>query len=136
MREPIRRIGKLNDVVVRHYKDGNHKSWWELKKDWTVVIYYQTCRSVVVIVPKGFVTNSASVPRACRGIVCPQSVFQSSVLHDFCYTDKAGLTRAESDDVFLEAMKHLDGYPAWRRGLAYAAVRTFGKSHYHEDSLK
>lgn len=88
--------------------------------------------------PEGFEFDLASVPRAFWPLISPLDLsIVAPLLHDFLY-GCAGrppygtvapwvkmFERAEADQLFREVMKR-EGVPAWRRSLAYAAVRTFG----------
>ncbi|MBK8893737.1 MAG: DUF1353 domain-containing protein [Propionivibrio sp.] len=83
----------------------------------------------VVSVPAGFQTDFASVPRApVMFWLAADSAHQAAVIHDYLYAT-ASVSRADADDVLLEAME-AEGVPAWRRWGMYLAVRAFGGSHY------
>lgn len=75
----------------------------------------------VLTVPKGFVTDFASVPR----LPLMYSLFgdvghYSAVLHD--YLCRLGHDRALADKVFMEALEE-EGVGAWRRYPMYWGVR-------------
>lgn len=86
---------------------------------------------MVVHVPRGFITDFASVPRVPFAYMLFAGVAdEAAVVHDFAYS--AGiLTRSQADDLFAEAMIAC-GVPAWRRGPIWAAVRLFGGARYVE----
>nr|WP_294255374.1 DUF1353 domain-containing protein [Propionivibrio sp.] len=63
---------------------------------------------------------------SCSG--WPPIPHQAAVIHDYLYAT-ASVSRADADDVLLEAMED-EGVPAWRRWGMYLAVRAFGGSHY------
>ena len=75
-----------------------------------------------VIVPNGFITDFASVPRGLWNIFPPDGEYtQSAVLHDFmCVT---GL-KSRADKVFYESMGVL-GVPGWKRSMMFFFVRMF-----------
>lgn len=84
-----------------------------------------------ISVPKDFLTDFASVPRAFWCIFPPDGQYtQAAVLHDFIYSkrgllEKRELSRKECDDIFLEAMGVLEvGYIT--KTTIYLAVRGFG----------
>ena len=103
-----------------------------------------------VTVPKGFVTDMASVPRACWMFIAPFDVARAAVIHDLLYKtirqfrwawqkDKVREPRLElktikqakeiSDKIFLCAMN--DSEPqvsSYKKNPAYWAVRVFGNS--------
>lgn len=84
----------------------------------------------LVIVPKGFVTDFASVPRLpVVYTLTGNTAHRPAVVHDFLYSGGWQCTRAQADAVLLEAMK-VTGVPAWRRWSMYLAVRAFGGSRW------
>jgi len=83
----------------------------------------------VVIVPTGFVTDFASVPRAPFTYWLFGGVAdEAAVVHDFLY-EKGLVARDVADEVYLEALEAC-GVAKWRRRAMWAAVRTFGGSRY------
>lgn len=78
-----------------------------------------------VHVPKGFITDFASVPQPFWNLIPPDGGYtQAAVLHDFLYFIKY-FERKKCDQVFLEAMRVLNcGW--WKSQIMYSAVRTFG----------
>ena len=82
-----------------------------------------------IVVPIGFKTDLASIPRPLWFIVPPDGSYTpAAVVHDYLY--RTGLTdRATADLIFLEAMKHCG---TWKivRGAIYATVRAFGWMFY------
>lgn len=82
-----------------------------------------------VVVPEGFVTDFASVPRLPFAyFMAGNTARWASVIHDYLYVEKS-LPRDVCDAVFLEAMA-ASGVPRWRRGLMWLAVRAFGGIAY------
>ena len=83
-----------------------------------------------IIVPVGFETDFASVPRIPVLFFLAGGFAKApSVIHDFLYSERNNFTRAQADAVFLEAME-VDGVSAWRRNGMYKAARLFGASHF------
>ncbi len=85
-----------------------------------------------VVVPRGFETDGASVPRMFWALFDPISsdFFPAAVIHDFLYSKfNDEYTREEADFIFLEAMFNL-GVPWYRRHVIHAAVRAFGWSAF------
>ena len=80
--------------------------------------------AVIVSVPKGFVTDFASVPRILWPIFPPAGPWcEAAVVHDYlCCTGTC--SRFLADAIFREAMYQL-GVPIWRRVAMYYAVRVF-----------
>lgn len=101
---------------------------WELT---AALIFYSAVLERVVVVPAGFRTDYASVPRLPVAYLLFGGVAEeAAVVHDYLYTNLVdGVTREQADNVFAEALKVL-GVPSWRRGPMWAAVRAFGKKHW------
>jgi hypothetical protein len=80
-----------------------------------------------ITVPKGFLTDGASVPRIFWSFFSPfGEYFKAALIHDFLYTkENKSFNRIESDKIFLEAMIEV-GVPYIRRSLIYRAVRLGG----------
>lgn len=83
-----------------------------------------------VMVPAGFQTDFASVPRIFWNIFPPYGRHgKAAVIHDYLYAlvRQGKFHRAMADAVFLAAMKEL-GVSWWRRTVMYLSVRLFGWS--------
>ena len=86
---------------------------------------------IEIAVPVGFVTDGASVPRIFWNIFSPFGVyFPAALIHDFLYSKSSnqqheGLTRKQSDQIFLGAMQEL-GVGWLTRRTIYRAVRIGG----------
>lgn len=101
---------------------------WILDQD---LVYKSDFRLAPIVVPKGFETDFASVPRLPLAFwLTGDTAHQAAVVHDFLYVKGTG-TKEEADSIFLEAMKVI-GVPLWRRQLMYAAVRLFGRGNFEE----
>ena len=86
-------------------------------------------------VPKGFLTDFASVPKILWNLLPPTGEYgPAAVIHDYLYRT-ARVTRADADWTFLEAMTRL-GVPWLIRHAMYRAVRLFGASSYHRRAPK
>lgn len=79
-----------------------------------------------IIVPKGFVTDGASVPFFLWGFgFSPWGEYsKAAVLHDWLYAQQ-DFTKLEADNVFLEAMEAL-GVSEFKRNIMFKSVRWFG----------
>lgn len=99
---------------------------WRLFQDFT---YESEKLDRVILVPAGFVTDFASVPRVpvAYWLTGGTSV-KPAVIHDYLYRSCTA-SKSDADDVFMEAMK-VTGQPAWRRALMWSAVHTFGGGAY------
>ena len=103
-----------------------------------------------VTVPKGFVTDMASVPRACWMFIAPFDVARAAVIHDLLYKnirqyrwnwrkdkirepklelEKVYQAKEISDKIFLCAMNDSEPeVPSYKKNPAYWAVKVFGNS--------
>ena len=98
---------------------------WKLRQSWEVAINYTT-----VIIPKGFETDFASVPRLFWILAPPATgkYNRCAVLHDYMY--KTGYrTKLYADTIFLQYMREC-GVNVLKRRLMYYAVRLFGRGSY------
>lgn len=83
----------------------------------------------LVIVPIGFVTDFASVPRAPFTYWLFGGVGdEAAVVHDYLYS-YGEVPRKVADAVYREALL-AGGVSAWRAAAMWAAVRALGASHY------
>ena len=90
----------------------------------------------LVYVPKNFVTDGASIPRMFWAILSPfGAYFPAALVHDFLYSERNDeFTRAEADEVFLEAMQECK-VPWHRRAIIYSAVRLCGWKFFKGTAL-
>ena len=98
---------------------------------WVLASPLVYCSELVgnIVVPEGFHTDFASVPRLPVAYTIAGNTAQwAAVIHDYLYVHKT-LPRHVCDAVFLEAMA-ASGVPLWRRKLMWLAVRVFGGAAY------
>lgn len=99
------------------------KRLWKVAKAFTYFIGTKNSNEYVTV-PKGTITDFASVPRIFWSIFPPDGTYtQAAVLHDYLYKVQI-YTRSKSDRIFLESMKVL-GVSWWRRRTMWLAVRLF-----------
>jgi Protein of unknown function (DUF1353) len=106
---------------------------WRLEAD-----YAYRDGSTAITVPAGFRFDLSSVPRALWSVIAPFELsIVAPLLHDFLYRHGGRppvgtvepprtYTRAEVDAMFRRIME-AENVSVWRRVLAYAAVRVFGR---------
>ena len=87
-----------------------------------------------VVVPAGYITDFASVPRLPLAyLMAGDTAHEAAVIHDFLYTthglDGRAITRAQADAVFREAIRASGDQmaPGW---LMWLAVRVGGRSSW------
>jgi len=124
---------------VSHFVTMPTVSWvggrypWRLEQD----LVYQSGRLGGIVVPAGYCTDFASVPRI-PGVyaLTGDRAALASIIHDWLYDARPdGVTRKDADRVFLEAMRAAND-PRTRvvRGLMYAGVRAGGWLAWRRDS--
>lgn len=89
----------------------------------------------MAVVPEGYVSDGASVPRLLWRLLSPPIdpvTLAPSIVHDWLYDNGAslGLTRIEADAWYADAL-HQHGYPAWKCLLTYAGTRLGGGSRWN-----
>jgi len=80
-----------------------------------------------IVVPAGFTTDLASVPRIFQSIIPKLGHhIRPAIVHDYCYEGFTNLTRKEADEMFLEGMQETK--VSWlRRNTMWLAVRVGGR---------
>lgn len=91
----------------------------------------------ILIVPKGFITDGASIPRWAWPLVGPPLAgphFKAAVVHDYlCDRAKENNDYGErvlADAVFYMVLYQTEGVPIWKRSIMYGAVRMWGRMTY------
>ena len=107
--------------------------------EWVVLkplTYYPTATLAAIYglahisVPRGFVTDLASIPRLLRPVLDQNDdTREPAVLHDYLYC-RQSVSRAAADALFLEALQRV-GIGRIKRYAMYAAVRAFGGRYWH-----
>ena len=88
-----------------------------------------------IIVPAGFVTDFASVPRLFWSILPRIGKHASaSIIHDYLYFSHER-TKKEADDIFYEGMIVL-GVGKWKASIMKDAVRIFGRGPYEKSKRR
>ena len=78
-----------------------------------------------IVVPRGFVTDLASIPAAARSILDVNGPSRApAVLHDWLYCSRL-VSRKLADDLFRAALRSR-GVGAVERNIFWSAVRSFG----------
>lgn len=118
----------LTKLVVEETDDDTNegRGTWRLKKR---LAYISHAANGLIVVPAGFVTDFASVPRIpIVWLLCGDTAHPAAALHDWIYTT-CPMSRRMADDVLREAAI-CKGVPKWRAFLLWAGVRIFGASHW------
>ncbi len=108
-------------LVVSPLVDGHR---WRLENSFIYHVGTKYSKNKIVV-PKGFITDFASVPFLFWSILPPFGKYtKSTVLHDWLYHSHER-SRLESDAIFYEAMT-VEGVVPWKASVMYGAVRVFG----------
>lgn len=117
---------------------------YRLMEDYTAGIVNKAGNRILITVPKGYVTDLASIPRFIWSLfgLTPDGLYRgAAVVHDYIYSkhikgasysllpDGMRLTRAECDEIF-KILIHASGEAHWKEEAMYRAVRTFGWAYY------
>lgn len=102
------------------------KNKYQLGED----LIYLDENNELYLVPKGFKTDWATIPRFLWFITSPvDDARLSATLHDWNYSLKGstGISRKKSDELFKESLKYdIPPSPEWKRILMYLTLRLFG----------
>ena len=88
----------------------------------------------VIVVPKGTISNGASIPRAAQSLVGDpfEEYLESAVVHDHLYSSaNEHYTRAEADFILRELMWNQVDVARWKAIAFWWAVRVGGKWNYN-----
>lgn len=114
-------MGFLTPLDLRAYKPGE----WVLLHS----LIYRAEAGRRFTVPRGFITDLASIPRPLRGLLNQNGKSRRpAVLHDFLYCVQS-MTRAQADALFLEALKAAKVNAAVRY-VMWAGVRAGGWAYW------
>jgi hypothetical protein len=92
--------------------------------------YCDALTGKVIVVPRWYVTDFASVPWYGQGFVDPQGpTARAAIVHDWLYAIGEPGKREEADAIFHRAMLKY-GVSPFQAGLAYNAVRAGGEKGY------
>jgi hypothetical protein len=100
------------------------------KKQWTLVSpFIFTVDGVEYVVPVGFYTDFASVPKIFWNLISPYDLGYGPIPHDFGYF--TGIESKEYWDNVFNACMEKDQVRDWKRIVAYIAVSKFGSGTYN-----
>lgn len=103
-----------------------------LVRPMVVILYPENADSLVLRVPKGYISDRASVPRAAHWLMTPAGDLElASYPHDWLYSHgggELGVDKLFADQVFKAVLRATPSHiPGWKIKAAYAAVRVGGR---------
>ncbi len=122
----------INSVSLKHIMFSDYWNTCDEK-----FIYYSKRFDRFIVVPVGFKTDLASIPRLLQCAISRSDkiILEASIIHDFLYSTPNGRmyqvdwNREQADLVLRDAMKDLGA--SWlKRNAVYWAIRLFGSGHY------
>ena len=115
----------LDDLDVEKVNE----TTWKLMTDFIYITDLLRYSGRVVVVPAGFETDFASVPRIpfIYDLVGRRGD-KAATIHDYLYSNPI-CDRKTADQIFKEALI-VEGVPKYMVWIMYLGVRIFGKSHY------
>lgn len=127
-------LNEIHTKIVPPCKVGRSSQTYVLDDDFE----YESGVLGRIVVPTGFCTDFASIPRPAFAYIDPEDrvILYPSVIHDYLYSmmgklpDGRTYTREQADQVLREAME-LAGARIDQRFIVYHAVRLFGGSHWN-----
>ncbi len=114
---------ELTGLLLRDLKNGK----FELAAE-----YVQRTEKYIIVVPRGFITNYANIPRVLRVFILPYGKHSgASIIHDWLYSRECqmNITREEADDIFLEILEE-ENVAFITRMTMFQMVRKFGEKYY------
>lgn len=117
----------ISSLIVEHLdKTYEDRELWRLVHP---LVYRSDLAGTTFVVPAGFITDFASVPRIPLAYMLTGGyASRAAVIHDWLYATKE--TDRETADAVLREASEVQGVPAWRRELMYRAVRLGGGEFY------
>ncbi len=105
-------------------RSGRNRARWKLQRAYVAAESFPLLWTVVV--PAGFVTDFASIPRALWWLYPPDGPWaEAAVVHDFLYS-RPEVSRFLADALFWRMMR-MSRVPWFRATVMYWAVRLFGR---------
>lgn len=120
----------LSELKVEDVNDKSNegRGLWRLTAP---LVYYTPEFDRTLVVPEGFETDFASVPRVpIAFLLCGDTAHPAAALHDWLYTAPHPVRFRQWADEILREAALSEGVPAWRAAMLYYGVRLGGESHW------
>lgn len=103
-----------------------------LLEDW-VVEFCILDAHYCITVPRGTVSDGASIPRFFHRLLPPGEYWREAIIHDYLYA--IGWPRRLADETMWQVMHELGRSP-WKRELIFFGLRLFGWRAYREHARR
>lgn len=113
----------LSQICIVPFKDYDYKTYEEIRV---------TIDDKEYVIPKGFETDLASIPRLLWPIFAPHyaGFVAPAILHDYLYSLNGAISRRFADEVLYSALiaENVTKFTAYK---FYLGVRLFGSDHFN-----
>lgn len=118
------KAGIIGNACIKPFKDYTFSTCFDLN-------FYIDDK--ILLVPEGFKTDLASIPRIFWSFVAPYNsrLIAPAIIHDWLYSEYSDITRKDADNVFYELLVK-NGLSSIFSSLAYYCVRIFGAPHFKD----
>ncbi len=128
-------ISSHEDYIIYFHESSSikpYKKYYYL----TASTIYVTINADLLIVPKDFITDLASIPRVGWSIMSPaySPLIDASILHDYLYACPHGYTREEIDCIFYSSLLRA-GLSKTTAYLMFLSVRIFGEKYFNKSGI-
>lgn len=120
----------LTRLRLEPYRNGRRRRWfWPRRREWIVTEEFRVqAGDRIIVIPKGRVTDLASVPRMpLTFLIAGDVAREGPVVHDELYGKRED--RAYADEVFYWCLVE-EKVPEWICKAMWAAVRVLGWREY------
>ena len=130
---PLRNASLLevSELTVQILPPTNHDKLFLLEKDFCIR-FEDTEGAHEIHVPKGFITNFATVPSILWWIVAPLDICYASIVHDYLYSISGhlrfGYSRKKADEVMRSIIART--HSRLLANICYVATRAFGSKEF------
>lgn len=131
-------MSSFTDPLRLEYLNGSGTGTWKLLVPFHYYLTEPGGENEYVVVPEGFITDFASIPRGLWNLLPPTGIYgKAAVIHDFLYQERTvnwlkdgyilgrNVDRGEADRILRDAMEVL-GVGRFTRWAVYAGVRAGG----------
>lgn len=122
---PLMRTHFATDTCIKPFKDYRYLTCCDIH------FYIEDTEFVI---PNGFETDLASIPRIVWPIMSPaySKFIRPAIVHDWFYRKSCDFDRKQTDIIFYHMLVN-EGVSPYKANAMYLAVRLFGGKFYNEE---